>query len=246
MTIHLRLLVTFIFLLPLNLFSQIVTEYTIDLYDESRERAIPLAIYSPSQKTKGCKIVVMNHGYDFNRGGAYKDYSAICRKLASENYFVISIQHELANDDLLAMDGNLYETRMPNWQKGVKNILYTIVEFKELRPDLEWNNVSLVGHSNGGDMAMLFAKDYPQYIKKSISLDHRRMPIPRTTMPRIYSLRGCDFEADKGVLPSDEEQKKYSIKVIKFDNIKHGDMDDKGSPSQHEEINKYILQFLSE
>lgn len=242
----LRILIIAILLLPVNLFSQVVKEYTMDLYDESRERSIPLAIYSPSQESRGCKVVIMNHGYDFNRGGAYKDYSTICRKLASENYFVISIQHELADDDLLAMDGNLYETRMPNWQKGVKNILYTIMEFKELRSDLDWNNLSLVGHSNGGDMAMLFARDYPQYIKKSISLDHRRMPIPRVKSPQLYSLRGCDFEADEGVLPSDEEQKKYSIRIVNLNDIKHGDIDDKGTPAQHEEVCNYILQFLSE
>lgn len=234
----------FLLLLPLQLFSQSITEYTMDLYDESRSRTIPLAIYSPNPSSGKCKVVIMNHGYDFNRGGAYKDYSAITQKLASEGYFVISIQHELADDDLLAMDGNLYETRMPNWKKGVMNILFTINEMKQIRPDQDWDNVSIIGHSNGGDMAMLFATQYPQYIKKAISLDHRRMPIPLTSNPKLYSLRGSDFDADKGVLPSANDQKKYDITILKFDDIKHGDMDNKGTPEQHERINEYIIRFL--
>ncbi len=241
-----NILAILIMLLPLNLFSQTVTEYTVDLYDESRERSIPLAIYSPSQNSTKCKVVIMNHGYDRNRGGAYKDYSTITRKLASKGYFVISIQHELVDDALLAMEGSLYETRMPNWQRGVQNIYFTITEFKELRPDLDWEDVSLIGHSNGGDMAMLFAKEHPQYIKRVISLDHRRMPIPLNNALKLYSLRGCDFEADEGVLPSVEDQQKYSIKIVKFDDIKHGDMDDKGSPAQLERINNFLLQYLED
>jgi len=233
-------------LLPFQLYSQTITEYTMDLYDESRERPIPLAIYSSLQGAEKSKVVIMNHGYDFNRGGAYKDYSAISQKLASEDCYVISIQHELADDDLLAMDGNLYETRMPNWQKGVKNILFTINEMKQIRPDLDWDNVSLVGHSNGGDMAMLFAKEYSQYIKKAISLDHRRVPIPLTFTPKLYSLRGCDYDEDEGVLPSAENQKKYNITIIKLDDIKHSDMDNKGTPEQLARIHEYLIRFLKD
>lgn len=233
-------------LFSIRLFSQTVTEYTVDLYDESRGRAIPLAIYSPADNSEKYKVVIISHGYDRNRGGAYKDYSVTSRKLASEGYFVISIQHEQADDDFLAMDGNLYETRMPNWQRGVQNILFTIDEFKQLKPGLDWENVNLIGHSNGGDMTMLFAKEYPQYIKRAITLDHRRMPIPLYSSPKLYSLRGCDFEADAGVLPSVEDQGKYSIKIVKFDNIKHGDMDDKGAPDQLERMNNLLLQYLED
>lgn len=239
-------LLLLLFILPIQLFSQNMTEYTMDLYDESRDRQIPITIYSPSQNAGKCGVIIMNHGYDFNRGGAYKDYSAITCKLASEGYFVISIQHELADDDLLAMEGNLYETRMPNWQKGVQNILFTINEMKQIRPDLDWENVNLLGHSNGGDMAMLFATEYPQYIKRAISLDHRRMPIPLVSNPKMYSLRGCDFVADEGVIPSPGDQEKYSIIVIKLEGIKHGDMDNKGTPAQHDRINELLIRFLKD
>lgn len=245
-----KLLLLFLILItPVILYSQVekdsIQEYTINIYDTSRERVIPLAIYYPLQGIDTNGVVIMNHGYGRNQGESYKTYSTITRKLASEGYFVISIQHELPNDDLLAMDGVLYETRMPNWQRGVENILFTINEMKKIRPDLDWENLNLIGHSNGGDMVMLFATKYPQYAKRVISLDHRRMPIPLVDTPKIYSLRGCDFEADEGVLPSAPDQEKYSIRIIYLDDIEHGDMDDKGSASKLDRINSYILEFLN-
>jgi Poly(3-hydroxybutyrate) depolymerase len=220
-------------------------EYTTHLYDTNRERIIPIAIYSPPTENDS-KVIIFNHGYGQNKGGDYKLYSHITRKLADEGYFVISIQHELPTDDLLAMEGNLYENRLPNWQRGVQNILFIIDEFKKIKPGLNWNALTIMGHSNGGDMAMLFAKTYPDTIAKAISLDNRRMPLPRTQKPQIYSLRGCDYPADEGVIPSEEEQKKSGIKIIYTENIKHSEMDDKASPEQSKTINEYILQFLEE
>lgn len=223
-----------------------IQEYTLNMYDTSRERVIPLAIYSPLQNIKSNGIVIMNHGYGRNLGDSNKSYSVITRELALKGYFVISIQHELPDDELLAMEGNLYETRIPNWQRGVENIQFTINEMRKIRPDLDWTNLNLLGHSNGGDMVMLFATKYPEYIKRAISLDHRRMPIPLFKTPRQYSLRGCDYEADKEVIPSVSDQKKYSISIIRFDDIKHGDMDDEGSVSQLGRINESILKFLND
>ena len=37
-------------------------------------------------------------------------------------------------------------------------------------------------------------------------MDHRRMIMPRTRNPRLYTLRGCDYDADSGVLPTEKEQ----------------------------------------
>ncbi|WP_029906151.1 S9 family peptidase [Prevotella sp. 10(H)] len=220
------------------------SKYIFNIYDRSRERLIPLAIYPPKNNIVKPAIVIVSHGYDRNRGNAYLDYSYISDRLSSEGYYVISIQHELADDHFLAMEGNLYKTRMPNWQRGADNILFTINEIKKIRPDLDWEDVSLIGHSNGGDMSMLFATQHPEYVKRAISLDHRRMPVPLTDKPRLLSLRGCNFEADEGVLPSAADQKKYSIQIIRYNDIKHGDMDDKGSPAQRDTICSHILEFL--
>lgn len=133
-----------------------------------------------------------------------------------KGYYVISIQHELPNDLPLAMSGNFMETRMPNWERGVENILFTIKEFKKLKPKLSWDNITVMGHSNGGDMAMLFATKHPMMAQKIISLDHRRMIMPRCSSPKVYTLRGSDYGADENVIPTVEEQQKYHISVIQL------------------------------
>ena len=141
----------------------------------------------------------------------------------------------MADDPLLAMEGNFMETRMPNWERGVANILFTIQEFKKLKPQLNWNDFILIGHSNGGDMTMLFATRYPQLINKAISMDHRRMIMPR----------GCDYDADSGVLPTEKEQEQFRMKVVKLDGITHSNMGENGTEEQHNLINQYIYGFLT-
>lgn len=220
-------------------------DFTVCLFDSARNRVIPLAIYQPKKVSENTKVVIFNHGYDGNRNPeSNKSYSYLTRFLAEKGYYVISIQHELSNDPLLAMEGSFMETRMPNWSRGVENILFTICEFKRLKPELDWNHLVMIGHSNGGDMTMLFAGKYPELISKAITLDHRRMVIPRVNNPRIYTLRGSDYEADAGVIPSSSEQKELHITVKKLDGITHSDMGHRGTKEQHDTINSCVYNFL--
>ena len=102
-----------------------------------------------------------------------------------------------------------------------------------------------MGHSNGGDMVILFATEHPELVDKVISLDNRRMPFPRVKSPEIMSLRSSDQPADEGVLPSMVEQQKLGIKVINLKNTKHGEIDDSGNEDQKTEINKLVFSFLT-
>ena len=70
--------------------------------------------------------------------------------------------------------------------------------------------------------------------------------MPRTSNPRIYTLRGCDYEADPNVIPSKDEQEKLHITVIKLDSITHTNMGHQGSDEQHNLINHYIYKFLKD
>lgn len=220
------------------------TEYTIELYDAARKRVVPIAIYEPKHVNQHTAVVVFNHGYGQNSPDSYQEYSCLMKPLADKGYLVLSIQHELPDDPPLAMTEPFAQTRLANWDRGVENIMFTISEFKKLRPDMNWDNLSVIGHSNGGDMAMLFAHKYPRIAKKIISLDHRRMTMPRCSIPEIYTLRGSDYEADENVIPSKEEQEKYHITVVQLKGIKHGDMDNKGTKEQHDVILSYLCTFL--
>jgi predicted esterase len=221
---------------------------TLVLFDSARHRRIPIAFYTPktSKKEDMLKIVIFSHGYGNNRGGDYLAYSYLTQYLAENGYFVASIQHELPSDEPIAMTGNFQETRRPNWERGVQNILFVINTLKKTKPYLDFQHLTLIGHSNGGDMSLLFVHTYPDLLDKIISLDNRRASFPRLKKPKIYSLRSSDQVADKGVLLDKIEQDIYGAKIIKLDAIKHNDMDDSGSKAQHLEINKYVLGFLNE
>jgi predicted peptidase len=45
---------------------------TLKLYDQSRQREIPIAIYKPTSKvSRKQKLVIFSHGYGQNKGGDY-------------------------------------------------------------------------------------------------------------------------------------------------------------------------------
>jgi predicted esterase len=186
---------------------------TLSLFDQSRNREIPIAFYKPNIDRP--EIVIFSHGYGQNKGGDYLAYSYLTEFLASKGYFVASVQHELPTDSLIPTTGIPQVVRRPFWERGADNILFVINELKKSNPELDFKHITLIGHSNGADMTALFPQKYPGIIDKIITLDNRRMALPKTSYPKIYSLRSSDQPADQGVLPTDEEQRKSGITIIK-------------------------------
>jgi hypothetical protein len=92
-------------------------------------------------------------------------------------------------------------------------------------------------------MSVLFAHQSPALVQKIITLDHRRMPLPRTKSPKIYSLRSNDFSADEGVLPTPAEEKQFEMTIVKVD-IKHGDMNDAANEVERAVLRHWVVQFL--
>lgn len=212
---------------------------TLTWVDSSCNRIIPIAIYyTPNLHPK--KLVILNPGY----GGTKSDYSYIALNLANNGYMVVTIQHDLPTDDTLPRIGDIYRLRKSIWDRGVKSIFFVADKIKKMYPQLDYDNIILIGHSNGGDMAMLIANEYPNFAKTVISLDNRRVPFPRSGRPKIFSIRSSDQPADPNVLPSEEERKKYKIKIVKVNTI-HNDMGGMGTDAQKQEINNYILNFLN-
>jgi predicted dienelactone hydrolase len=140
---------------------------TLKLFDQSRQREIPIAIYKPSSKVSGKqKLVIFSHGYGYNKGDTYLAYSYLTEFLATKGFFVVSIQHELATDSLIPLTGIPQIVRRPFWECGADNILFVINELKKTNPDLDFKDITLIGHSNGGDMTALFSQKYPDIVKK--------------------------------------------------------------------------------
>ena len=225
-------------------------DYVISLreyVDNLRNRPISIAIYQPLDKKTANKIpVIFSHGYGANKGDDYiEDYTYLLEALASKGYFVISIQHELKTDELLAMNEPLKITRMPNWKRGAENIGFVLDKIKKEFPSLKYKKLAIIGHSNGGDMSVLFAHQHPELINKLISMDNRRMALPRTSKPKIYTLRSNDYPADDGVLPTAEEQKKFGI-TVQFTQINHSSMDNDANTEERKYLTSKILNFLDE
>lgn len=220
---------------------------TLTLFDQSRNRKIPVAYYLPktNKKIPNQQVIIFNHGYGFNKGGDYFVYSYLTEKLASKGYFTVSIQHEQTTDLPLPTEGNLQVVRRPFWQNGSDNILFVLNELKKAKPDLDYKHLTLIGHSNGGDMVALFGNQHPNLVYKIITMDNRRMFLPRTSVPKIYSLRSNDYPADEGVLPTQEEQEKYKM-TIQATSINHSHMDNKGNDEEKKVLNEFILKYLDE
>lgn len=214
---------------------------SLKLFDTLRSRLIPVALYMPQPATAPLKLAVLSHGYE----GSNKAYSFIAHNLVAHGYLVASIQHELPTDEPIPMTGNPYEVRMPNWKRGSETIHFVIETLKKQRHGLDTTHVLLIGHSNGGDMTMLFAQQYPTLVNQVISLDNRRMPLPRVRTPRILSIRSSDQVADKGVLPTVEEQRAFGIQIVQLPATIHNDMWDGATRSQKQEINRVISAFIN-
>jgi peptidoglycan-N-acetylglucosamine deacetylase len=215
----------------------------VKLFDKRRNRSVPIELYvnsEPESKAKAgiskLPVAIINHGY----GVKNTDYTFLANDLAAKGYFVISIQQDLPSDLPLPRTGNLFERRKPYWECGVQNLLFAISELKKIKPYINLNKVLLIGHSNGGDISMMFATNYPKQVSKVISLDSLRYPFPTKANIPILSLRANDTKADEGVLPQANEY----IHIIPI-GAKHIDMYDAAPIEVKQKIIDQISEFLT-
>jgi pimeloyl-ACP methyl ester carboxylesterase len=217
----------------------------IGLYDSGRHRHIPVAVYEPLKaQKKQREIVILNHGYAPESMTAYLGYSYLANLFVSLGYTVISIQQDQPEDPPMPTVGDPRVVRRPFWERGVRNINFAIAHLPELTLHGRYDKFILVGHSMGGDIVALYATLYPQQLTALITLDNRRMQLPRTKHPRVLSLRSADQPADEGTLPTEAEAKKFNMEIIKLSHTNHSDMDEHGTEEQKKEICEYIRRFL--
>ncbi|KAB0302376.1 hypothetical protein, partial [Klebsiella pneumoniae] len=93
------------------------------------------------------------------------EYSFLANVLAMRGYLVLSIQHDLMTDaPLVTHVGQLYVGRLPVYERGVTNVMFTIGEMKKRIAYADYDKLMMVGHSNGGDISTFFAKEHPDMI----------------------------------------------------------------------------------
>lgn len=103
----------------------------------------------------------------------------------------------------------------------------------------------MVGHSNGGDIAMYFAKVHPEEVSKVVTLDNLRVPFLTDGKFKILSFRSEDpmFKTDPGVIPDREICDKAGITVIDT-GAQHTDMSDRGPDSVKRKIEDMLDKYL--
>jgi Chlorophyllase enzyme len=187
-------------------------------------------------------IVVLNHGNTVKN----TEYSFLANVFASRGYLSISPQHDLPTDPpMVTKVGEIYVGRLPQIQRGVANIHFAIEEMKKIQPNADYSRVTMVGHSMGGDITMYFAKQYPDEIKKVVTLDNLRVPFLTDGKFKILSFRSKDtqFKPDPGVVPDAEECEKAGITVVNT-GFQHNDMRDTGPDAAKNSIQSMLDKFL--
>ncbi|MBN8980276.1 MAG: alpha/beta hydrolase [Rhizobiales bacterium] len=224
---------------------------TISFYDATRNRPVDVDIAVRRDKEMAANagmytlpVAVVNHGNTVR----FTEYSFLANVFAARGYLAISIQHDLATDaPLVTKVGELYVGRLPVYERGVANIEFAIDKMKKIQPNADYNHLTMVGHSNGGDISMYFAKVHPEQIKKVVTLDNLRVPFLTDGKFKILSFRSQDpqFKTDPGVIPDDDTCKETGITVVNT-GFQHTDMSDRGPDNVKESIQGVLDKFLND
>jgi alpha/beta hydrolase fold len=223
----------------------------VELFDAKRGRPVPveLTVRRDSEVAamaglKKLPVAILNHGNTVKN----TEYSFVANVLALRGYLVLSIQHDLPTDPpLVTKIGEPYVGRLPVYQRGVSNIMFCAREMQEKIPYADYGTFLLVGHSNGGDIAMYFAEQFPDLVKRVVTLDNLRVPLMFPAKFKVLSFRSKDavFVPDKGVVPDDDETAKEGIQVVKT-SAPHTDMSDRGPDEIKSKIETALDNFLAD
>jgi hypothetical protein len=228
-----------------------IRHQTLNLFDATRQRpvAVDLAVrrdYEMKANNGLAKlpVAIISNGNTVRN----TEYSFLANVLAARGYLVASIQQDLPSDPpLMTKVGMPYVGRIGVYLRGEANILFVIGELQKLQPNADYNHLTLVGHSNGGDISMYCAKQHPELVSKVITLDNLRVPFVLNDRLKILSFRSKDpnFKTDPGVLPTPEQAKAGDIDIVNT-GAQHTDLSDRGPDAVKAKIQATLDQFLGE
>jgi hypothetical protein len=221
----------------------------LPLFDSARHRSVPIDLYvRPDAEfesrigVRRLPVAIINQG---NTVGS-DEYCFIADVFAARGYLVASIQHDLPTDPPLSMSGSPYLGRLPQYQRGLADIKFVIGKLRKLYPDADYARLTLIGHSNGGDVSVFYAADHPKSVATLITLDNLRVPLD-IAQARTLSFRslGGAFKPDIGVVPGRAEQKQDGIEVV-MTGAPHTELSDRGPTKLKEWIADELSRFLDD
>jgi hypothetical protein len=226
-----------------------IRHQTLNLYDTARQRpvSVDLAVrrdyeVKASMGLWNLPIAIISNGNTVKN----TEYSFLADVLAARGYLVASIQQDLPTDPpLMTHAGMRYVGRQGIYMRCEANILFVLGELQKMQPHAEYDHLTLVGHSNGGDVSMYVAKQHPELVSKVITLDNLRVPFVLSHNMKILSFRSKDpnFKTDPGVLPTPSQAKTDGIDIINTGAL-HTELSDRGPDSVKEKIQATLDKFL--
>jgi hypothetical protein len=224
---------------------------TLNFFDAARQRSVTVDL-----AVRRDYEMKANDGYwklpvaVISNGNTVKntEYSFLANVLAARGYLVASIQQDLPTDPPLSTRIGLpYVGRQGVYERGEANILFVLGQLKKLQPNADYGHLTLVGHSNGGDISMFCAKRHPELVSRVITLDNLRVPFVLNDKLKILSFRSKDpnFKTDPGVLPTAQQATADGIDIVNTE-FQHTDMSDRGPDALKEIIQATLDHFLSD
>lgn len=217
------------------------------LHDASRNRDVPveLAISRRAELRKifGFKpqVAIVNHGNTV----PYSQYRFLGDVLAAQGYLVASIQHDMPGDPPLSMKGYPYLGRLPSYEKAEKNIIFAIGEIRKRYPKPDFSRVTMLGHSQGGDITVFFANNHPEIVSRVVTLDNIRVPLLMSAKAKVLSVRSGNFKPDSGVVPTDDVCEDEGIQVVNTE-FQHDHFTDHGPDAVKSKVRDVLARFLAD
>ena len=226
------------------LFSTYGQSFTVP--DPQRQRQIPVSLYYPLDPLRcspesQCQVAVLSAGYRV----PYQHYQFLVHRLQSLGFLVIMVDHEVPGDPPLSRSGDLFETRVENWLRGAQSLNVVYQQLSRELNHYDFTQLTLVGHSNGGDISAWFTKAYPERVKRLITLDHKRVPLPQFESMAILALTSPEYPIKVGVLPNAQQQTQYRDCVVSFADAKHMDFSDYGSAEIRARARAVVTRFVA-
>jgi predicted esterase len=223
---------------------------TLNLFDATRQRpvSVDLAVrWDYEMKADNglwkLPVAIISNGNTVRN----TEYSFLANVLAARGYLVASIQQDLPSDPpLMTKVGMPYVGRRGVYLRCEANILFVLDELQKRQPNADYSHITLVGHSNGGDVSMYVAKQHPELVSKVITLDNLRVPFVLSKNLKILSFRSKDpnFRTDPGVLPAPGANDK-NVDIINTGAL-HTQLSDRGPEALKERIQATLDKFLGE
>jgi pimeloyl-ACP methyl ester carboxylesterase len=206
---------------------------------------IPVDTHVPADmqactKAEPCPVAILSPGY----GLSGSDYTFVTNHLNAMGYLVVALKDSAGGrkiDPKLPVSGQVQALA----RVASQSVSRAIEETAPRYPQFDWQHLLLVGHSLGGDSSAQFAADNANRVSSLVSLDSRRVALPRSAGIHVLTIRASDTTADPGVLPDEEERIRYGTCVVRIEGSRHNDMQDDGSALLKARILSAIDVFLA-